>query len=112
MNGSLYWISDSLPGLIWFALVYGVLGIPAALVALPRMQWRDRAAVGALAIAFAPALLTAWLFILGSLGAALNLPLMTPVPMLIGCSVMAVGLWGMVWQKYHIEHSSINERAT
>jgi len=100
MNGSLYWITESLPGLLWFALVYGLLGLPAALFVLPRRQWSDRAAVGALAIAFAPALLTLWLFVLGTLGAALNTPLMTPAPMLIGCGVMALALWGGVWRKW------------
>lgn len=100
MNGSLYWITESLPGLLWFAVIYAALGVPAALVALPQRNWSDRAAVGALAMAFAPALLTAWLFILGSLGAALNTALMRPAPLLAGCAVIATVLWGGVsWKR-------------
>src|SRR5687767_9912082 len=112
MNGSLYWITESLPGLIWFALVYGLMGIPAACAALPRRQWSDHAAVGVLAIAFAPALLTAWLFILGTLGAVLKTPFLTPVPMLIGCGVIAAGLWARVWWKRNSNFADGDERAS
>jgi hypothetical protein len=100
MNGSLYWLTDSLPGLVWFAGVYACLGLPAAWLSLARVQWRDRALAGALAMAFAPALLTAWMFILGSLAAATSTPLLRPVPLLVGVGMIAVILWAGVWRKW------------
>ena len=62
------WLIETLrayPALLWMFL--GV-GRPWALVALPRRDWRDRALVACLALAFGPALLTAWMFVLGTLG--------------------------------------------
>lgn len=63
-----YWINSMLaatPALLW---VYFGLGIPWALVLLPRKDWRDRALVICLGFALGPMLLTGWMFILGSLG--------------------------------------------
>lgn len=62
------WMIDTLrayPALIW---MFASLGLPWALVALPRRDWQDRALVACLALAFGPALLTAWMFVLGTLG--------------------------------------------
>jgi hypothetical protein len=56
---------QALPALLW--IVAG-LGVPWALLVLPRRDWRDRVMVAGLALAFGPALLTAWMFILGTLG--------------------------------------------
>jgi hypothetical protein len=56
---------QALPALLW---IIAGLGVPWALLVLPRRDWRDRVMVAGLALAFGPALLTAWMFILGTLG--------------------------------------------
>ncbi|RMG82539.1 MAG: hypothetical protein D6712_14480, partial [Chloroflexi bacterium] len=55
------------PAVLW---VYLGLGIPAALLLLPRRDWRQRPLVIMAAFAFGPMLLTAWMFVLGTIGAA------------------------------------------
>lgn len=55
----------ALPAIIW---VIAALGIPWALIVLPRRDWFDRPLVACLALAFGPALLTAWMLVLGLLG--------------------------------------------
>ena len=55
------------PALAW---VFLGLGLPWALVALPRRDWRDWPTVACLTLAFGGALLTAWMFVLGTLGAS------------------------------------------
>jgi hypothetical protein len=62
------WLQASLlalPAILW--MIVG-LGWPYALVALPRRDWRDGPLVACLSLAFGPALLTAWMLILGTLG--------------------------------------------
>jgi hypothetical protein len=55
----------TLPALIW--IIVGV-GLPWTLVILPRKDWYDRMMVACLSLLFGPALLTAWMFILGTMG--------------------------------------------
>lgn len=62
------WISTTLLTLPYVLAVIVGMGLPWALVALPRQDWRDRPLVAALALAFGPALLTAWMFLLGVAG--------------------------------------------
>jgi len=72
-----YWINSTLaatPALLWMFLG---LGLPWALLLLPRRDWRDPGVVGTLTLAFGPALLTAWMFILGTIGGAQNSALIT-----------------------------------
>lgn len=91
-----YWITSTLaatPALLW--MFVGV-GLPWALVALPRRDWRDRIMVACLALAFGPALLTAWMFVLGSVQSANLLRLDT---VLIGTAVIAVIGWALVWRR-------------
>lgn len=62
------WMQSTLnayPALIW---VFGGMGLPWALVVLPRHDWSNRVMVACLSLAFGPALLTVWMFILGTLG--------------------------------------------
>lgn len=64
-----YWITQSLaalPAFLWVA--FGV-GVPWALALLPRHDWKDRLQVAAVAIIAGAAALTAWMFVLGTLGA-------------------------------------------
>src|SRR4051812_40662830 len=90
-----YWIQSMLaatPALVWMFLG---LGLPWALVILPRRDWRDWPTVACLTLAFGPALLTTWMFILGSFGQ----PLLTLSNILIGTAVLASIGWVLVWQK-------------
>ncbi len=60
------WLLDTLaalPALIW---IYFGLGLPWALVILPRRDWADRVTALMLAFAFGPLLLTTWMFLLGT----------------------------------------------
>lgn len=107
----------ALPSLLW--MVAG-LGLPYALLALPRRDWRQTPLVAALALAFGPALLTAWMFVPGTLGmddnpnpGATNNPmqtivpdhvggeaLLTPAVILAGTAVIALVGWLLVWRKW------------
>ncbi|MEL7435134.1 MAG: hypothetical protein AAFN11_14400, partial [Chloroflexota bacterium] len=69
---SLYWLDQTMavmPLVLW---VYFGVGIPYALVCLPRSEWHKRVSVVALAFALGPALLTMWMLILGVIGGALE----------------------------------------
>ena len=59
----------TLPSILW--IIIG-LGLPWALVVLPRRDWSDRPMIACLSLAFGPALLTAWMFILGTIGQDTN----------------------------------------
>jgi hypothetical protein len=64
-----YWLSETLAALPAFLLVFFGMGIPWSLAILPRADWARRGQVMAVALLVAPALLTAWLFVLGTAGA-------------------------------------------
>ena len=87
---SLNWIEASLPGILptlW--MVLGV-GLPWAYAALSRRDWHSRALVGALALAFGPAWMTAWMLILGVVGAQWDLRLLSTEWLLLGSLVIAL----------------------
>ncbi len=63
-----YWIADTLAATPAFAWIFFGLGIPYALVLLPRRDWNRRIEVIALAFALAPAILSATMFILSTIG--------------------------------------------
>jgi 4-amino-4-deoxy-L-arabinose transferase-like glycosyltransferase len=80
------WITTtfaSVPALLW--INFG-LGIPWALAVLPQRDWRNPALVTALGFALGPALLTAWMFLLGSL----ETPLLRLDLVLAGTVILAV----------------------
>lgn len=105
----------ALPALVW---IFVGLGLPWALVALPRPDWRDRPMVACLTLAFGPAWLTAWMFALGTLGQDTNPnaadinPMQTTVQNLVGGQILlrpdlilagtvliaAIG-WALVWRR-------------
>ncbi len=88
-----YWLNDSLTPLPGLLLVHAGLGIPWALVLLPRAAWGSRASVAALAGAIGPLLLTLWMLPLGVAG---RLQL---APVLAGMLVLlAIGLL-LAWRK-------------
>lgn len=106
----------ALPPLLWVMIG---LGVPWALAILPRRDWTDRALVMCLALALGPALLTAWMFILGTAGMG-GVPspldtsnpmqgyapnhtsgtaLLTPARILSGTLVMALAGIALAWRK-------------
>jgi hypothetical protein len=94
-----YWINSTLaatPALLWMFI--GV-GLPWALVMLPRRDWRDPAIVGCLTLAFGPALLTAWMFIFGVIGGAQNTALITLSNVFVGSAAFAALGWLLTWRK-------------
>ena len=96
---SLYWINEALAGLLptlWMS--FGV-GLPWALALLSTDRWRSRALVVALALATGPALMTAWMLVLGVAGAQTEQRLLTPVWILCGSLLIAaLGTW-IAWKK-------------
>ncbi len=90
-----YWLQDTLAAIPALAWMFIGVGLPWALVALPRHDWRDRPVVALLALAFGPALVTAWLFALGSW----QTPLLRLEWILGGTAVIAAAGWALVWRK-------------
>src|SRR5574341_937600 len=82
---------DYFPAYAWFFL--GV-GIPYALILLPRQDWRDLPAVIALGLALGGVFSTTWLFILGTWGA------FSAVSALSGMVVLATAGAAGAWLRY------------
>ena len=96
---SLYWIEASLTGLLpslW--MVVGV-GMPWALAALSARQWRSRALAAALSLALGPAWVTAWMLVLGVLGAQLDIRLLTAEWVMSGSLIIALAGAAIAWRK-------------
>ncbi len=88
-----YWITNSLIATPTFLLVYIGLGLPWALALLPREDWPDRPLLFAMAFAAGPALLTGWMFMIGSFG------ILRLDSTLAGTIALAVvGVW-LAWHK-------------
>jgi len=96
---STYWIEESLAGLFPTLWMFFGVGLPWAFAALSRRDWRSRALIGAVALALGPAWLTAWMLVLGVVGAQLDTRLLTAEWILLG-SVVIAGLGGLIaWRK-------------
>ncbi len=96
---SLYWLEAALAGFLptlW--LVLGV-GLPWAFAILPTRDWQSRPLVAALALALGPAWLSAWLLLLGSVGAQSAQPLITAEWILLGSSFIALAGIAIAWRK-------------
>lgn len=92
-----YWMESTLAATPAFLWIFFGLGLPWALVALPRRQWRAWPATLCLAFAFGPGLLTAWMFVLGTLGAAQDSALLRADVVLAGTIALAGTGWALVW---------------
>ncbi len=110
---------QTIPALLWMVLG---LGLPYALIALPLRDWRQTPLLAAVTLAFGPALLTAWMFVLGTLGmddhpnpGATANPMQTIVPdhtggtimltsanILAGTVLIALIGWLIVWRKWRV----------
>jgi len=98
-----YWLNETLaatPALIW--MFVGV-GLPYALIALPRDDWRDWPTVACLTVAFGPGLVTAYMFVLGSVQ---NAGLLRLDMVIVGMVVIALVGWGLVWRNYKLPSRS------
>ncbi len=89
-----YWITSTLAATPAFLWIFFGLGLPWALALLPRRDWSDRPLVACLSFACGPALLTAWMFLLGTFGSAL-----TFAPVFIGTVVLAFLGAFLAWRK-------------
>jgi len=87
------WFAPALAVLPTVLGVFLAVGVPWALVCLPRHDWRDRPLVLALALALGPTLLTTAMFLLGTFAR------ITPAGTLLAAALLA--LWGGViaWTK-------------
>ncbi|MCA9903723.1 MAG: glycosyltransferase family 39 protein, partial [Anaerolineae bacterium] len=94
-----YWIANSLATTPAFAWVYLGVGIPWALALLPRDLWRRIPVVIALAFALGPMWLTLWMFILGTLGAQTQTPLLRLDLILLGTVVIALSGAFWAWRR-------------
>ncbi|MCS7070587.1 MAG: glycosyltransferase family 39 protein [Anaerolinea sp.] len=93
-----YWIADTLVATPAFLWIFFGLGVPWALTLLPRANWGRRIEVIALAIPVGAALLTAWMFVLGTL-ATPERPLLRLDLILGGTIVIAALGIGLAWIK-------------
>jgi hypothetical protein len=99
-----YWLTQSLAALPLALWVYFGLGIPYALLVLPRQDWQNRAMVLCVAFAFGPALLTAWMFIPGTIGSIIGTRLLRFDLLFAGTVVIAlVGIF-LAWDKARHTH--------
>lgn len=88
-----YWLIAALSGLPAALWMYLGVGLPWALAIAPRRDWRDRPFICAIALALGPAWTTAWMLLLGSIGAAQNIPTLRWDWVLMGTvAISAVGL--------------------
>ncbi len=94
-----YWITATLAATPAFLWVFFGLGLPWALAALPRQRRHDWPAALCLAFAFGPALLTAWMLALGTLGAAQGAALLRADTALAGTVALAAAGWFVVWRR-------------
>ncbi|HVU11735.1 MAG TPA: glycosyltransferase family 39 protein [Phototrophicaceae bacterium] len=101
-----YWMSDTLAGTPAFLWIYVGLGGLGSLAILPRSEWRQRIQVITLAFALGPMLLTAWMFILGTIGAVSKTATLTMPSVLGGTVVLALIALVIVWRKIRARHAS------
>jgi hypothetical protein len=85
-----YWLEDALGALPALAWMLAGVGLPWALAVLPRREWRSVPLVALLAIMAGPALTTAWMFVLGTLGGGSETALLTPINIAIGTAALAL----------------------
>jgi hypothetical protein len=94
-----YWFVDTLralPAALWMFIG---LGLPYGLAAIPRREWRNRPLVAMVALAFGPALMTAWLFVLGTIGGTRSESLLTSTLILTGSAVLCmIGVLIALWK--------------
>ena len=96
---SLYWIEASLPGILPTLWIFLGVGLPWALAALSTRHWPSKALVAATALALGPAWTTAWMLLLGVVGAQFEARLLTAEWILAGSVVIAAAGGVIAWRK-------------
>ena len=84
-----YWIEAALAGVLptlWMSIG---LGLPWALALLSTQQWQSRVLVAAVALAAGPAWMSAWMLILGVVGAETQMRLLTAEWIIAGSIVIS-----------------------
>jgi 4-amino-4-deoxy-L-arabinose transferase-like glycosyltransferase len=94
-----YWLTQSLAALPIALWIYLGLGIPYALLVLSRQEWQNRAMVLCVAFALGPALLTAWMFIPGTIGGIIGTQLLRFDLLFAGTVVIALVGMFLAWDK-------------
>ncbi|MDE2858752.1 MAG: glycosyltransferase family 39 protein [Chloroflexota bacterium] len=93
------WLNEALAGILPTLWMSVGLGLPWSLALLPRRQWQSRALVAAVALAVGPACMTAWMLVLGVLGAQTGQGLLVREWIILG-SVLIAALGGRIaWRK-------------
>lgn len=90
-----YWISDTLAATPAFLWVYLGLGSLLALALLPRQDWGDWLEVAAVGIFTGAAVLSLWMFVLGTIGALTDQPIMQ-FHLVLGGTVVAAVIAGFI----------------
>ena len=94
-----YWIEAALAGVLPMLWMSMGLGLPWALALLSVQQWQSRVLVAAVALAAGPAWMSAWMLILGVVGAETQMRLLT-VEWIIGGSILIALSGGfLAWRK-------------
>jgi 4-amino-4-deoxy-L-arabinose transferase-like glycosyltransferase len=97
---TLDWLQQTLAVLPYALWLYVAMGVPYALLVLPRADWHQRALVVAVGFALAPALLTAYLLGLGWGGALLDMRLLCFDLALAGLIALTLIGWGACAYKW------------
>ena len=97
---SLYWLQQTLAVLPLVLWIYFALGVPWALFILPRSDWSQKVTVLALSFAIGPALLTAWMLILGTIGGAQETRLLRFDLIMVGTVSLALVGGFFAWRKF------------
>ncbi len=109
-----YWITDTLAATPAYAVLHFLVGIPWALLCLPRSEWRRHPQTLAIAIFLGPALVTAWMFILGLTGGiqaeqGLNGHYLTATNITHGViGLIVVGILGVLWRWRRPQHENVS----
>ena len=94
-----YWIEAALAGVLPMLWMSMGLGLPWALALLSVQQWQSRVLIAAVALAAGPAWMSAWMLILGVVGAETQMRLLT-VEWIIGGSILIALSGGfLAWRK-------------
>ena len=96
---SLYWIEAALAGILPTLWMFLGVGLPWAYAALSVRHWPSKAMIGATALALGPAVMTAWMLVLGLAGAQLDARLIRPPWILAGSAALAVCGCLIAWRK-------------
>lgn len=94
-----YWMIETLAAVPAFVWVYVLLGGVWALAILPRSDWRRPVHVLALGFAFGAALLTLWMFVLGTVGELTDMSLLRPELVFGGTLILFALGASWVWRK-------------